>query len=128
MPIRKQFNRVIVIYNMEILPLTGTQKLTIIPMDDADAPVIKITDKSTRKTVTVTPTKTTEDDYMVLEATFTLTNDTLYRYVVEKASDDDTEIYRGLIYATDQTDLEKYFISKDDYTEEDSYDNEFIIL
>lgn len=128
MPIRKQFNRVIVIYNMEILPLTGTQKLTIIPREDADAPVIKITDKSTRKTVTVTPTKTTEDDYMVLEATFTLTNDTLYRYVVEKASDDDTEIYRGLIYATDQTDLEKYFISKDDYTEEDSYDNEFIIL
>lgn len=128
MVIRKQFNRVVVIYNMEILPLTGTQKLTIIPREDADAPVIKITDKSTRKTVTVTPTKTTENDYMVLEATFTLTNDTLYRYVVEKASDDDTEIYRGLIYATDQTDLEKYFISKDDYTEEDSYDNEFIIL
>lgn len=113
---------------MEILPLTGTQKLTIIPREDADAPVIKITDKSTRKTVTVTPSKTTENDYMVLEATFTLTNDTLYRYVVEKASDDTTEIYRGLIYATDQTDLEKYFISKDDYTEEDSYDNEFIIL
>jgi hypothetical protein len=113
---------------MEILPLTGTQKLTIIPREDADNPVIKLTDKSTRKTVTVTPTKTTEDDYMVLDGDFTLTNDTLYRYVVEKSASDTTEIYRGLIYATDQTDYDKYFISKDEYTEEDSFDNEFIIL
>lgn len=113
---------------MEILPLTGTQKLTIIPREDADNPVIKITDKTTRTTSTVTPTKTTEKDYMVLEATFDLKEDTLYRYVVEKAVDDPTELYRGLLYATDQEDLEKFFVSKDEYTEEESFDNEFIIL
>jgi hypothetical protein len=113
---------------MEILPTTGTQQLKIIPRDDAENPVIKITNKDTRVTTTVTPTKTTEQDYMVLEADYALSEDTLYRYVVEKASDDTTEIYRGLIYCTDQTDLEKYFVSKDEYTEEESFDNEFIIL
>ena len=113
---------------MEILPTTGIQKLTIIPRQDADAPVIKITNKDTRTTTTVTPTKTTEKDYMVLEADYALSEDTLYRYVVEKASDDTTEIYRGLIYCTDQANLEKYSVSKDEYTEEETFDNEFIIM
>ena len=65
---------------------------------------------------------------MVLNGTFTLSEDTIYRYVVEKSPEDATEIYRGLIYATDQADLEKYYINQDEYTEEDSFDNEFIIL
>jgi hypothetical protein len=113
---------------MEILPTSGDQILKIIPREDADAPVIKLTNKDTRNTVTVTPAKTTEQDYMVLNGTFSLTEDTIYRYVVEKSSEDTTEIYRGLIYATDQTDLEKYYVNQDQYTEEDSFDNEFIII
>lgn len=113
---------------MEILPTSGDQILKIIPREDAESPVIKLTNKDTRKTVTVTPTKTTEQDYMVLNGTFTLAEDTIYRYVVEKSSEDTTEIYRGLIYATDQTDLEKYYVNQDEYTEEDSFDNEFIII
>jgi len=113
---------------MEILPTSGDQILKIIPRKDVDNPVIKLTNKDTRVTTTITPTKTTEQDYMVLTATFTLAEDTLYRYVVEAASDDDEEIYRGLIYASDQEDLEKYFVNKDLYTEEDTFDNEFVII
>lgn len=113
---------------MEILTASGEQDLKIIPRQDADAPVVKLTNKDTRATTTVTPTKSTENDYMVLTADYGLSEDTLYRYVVEMASDDATEIYRGLIYCTSQEDVEKYFVSKDEYVEEDSFDNEFIIL
>mgnify|MGYP003118543556 FL=1 len=113
---------------MEILPITGSKILKIIPRQDATAPVIKLTNKETRTTTTVTPTKTTESGYMVLTSDFTVAKDTLYRYVVEKASDDSTEIYRGLIYGTDQQDKEKYFVNQNEYTEEASFDNEFIIL
>lgn len=113
---------------MNILPTTGAQVLKIIPRKDATNPVIKLTNKDTNKTVTVTPTKTDEGQYMVLTGTFTLTKDTLYRYIVEVSDSDDEEIFRGLIYATDQSNLEKYFINDSEYIEEDSYDNEFIIL
>ena len=113
---------------MEILPTSGDQILKIIPRKDSDNPVIKLTNKDTRVTTTVTPTKTTEQDYMVLTATFTLSENTIYRYVVEMASDNNEEIYRGLIYASNQVDIQKYFINKDLYTEEDTFDNEFVII
>jgi hypothetical protein len=67
---------------MDILPTSGTQELKIIPRKDADSPVIKLTDKSTRTTATITPTKTNDGDYMVLNGTFTLTEDNLYTYKV----------------------------------------------
>lgn len=113
---------------MDILPTSGTQELKIIPRKDAAAPVIKLTDKSTRKTTTVTPSKSVDGDYMVLTGTFSLTEDNLYSYRVQLSSEDDEEIYRGLIYCTDQTSLDKYFINEDEYTEETSFDNEFVII
>jgi len=113
---------------MDILPTSGTQELKIIPRKDADSPVIKLTDKATRTTATVTPTKSVDGDYMVLNGDFTLTEDNLYTYRVEVSASDDEEIYRGLIYCSDQASLDKYFINKDEYTEEDSFDNEYIFI
>jgi hypothetical protein len=113
---------------MDILPTSGTQELKIIPRKDAEAPVIKLYDKATRKTTTVTPTKSLDGDYMVLTGTFNLTEDSLYSYRVQLSSEDDEEIYRGLIYCSDQESLDKYFINRDEYIEEDSFDNEFVII
>ena len=113
---------------MDILPTTGTQELKIIPRKDASAPVIKLTDKATRKTVTVTPSKSDDGDYMVLNGEFSLVEDNLYTYKVELSSEDNEEIYRGLIYCSNQDALDKYFINKDEYIEEDSFDNEFVII
>ena len=113
---------------MNILPTTGSQVLKIVPRKDTSNPVIKLTNKDTNKTVTVTPTKTTEGQYMVLTGTFTLTEDTIYRYSVELSSSNTEEIYRGLIYCTNQNDVEKYFVNNSQYVEETSFDNEFIIL
>jgi|TARA_B110000858_G_scaffold32755_1_gene36355 hypothetical protein len=113
---------------MEILPTTGTQQLKIITRKDASNPVIKLTDKETRTTSTITPTKSLSGSYMVLDGTFTLTEDNLYSYKVELSAEDSEEIYRGLIYCTNQTNLDKYFINQNEYIEEDSFDNEYVIL
>lgn len=113
---------------MEILPTTGTQQLKIITRKDASNPVIKLTDKETRTTSTITPTKSLSGSYMVLDGTFTLTEDNLYSYKVELSAGDSEEIYRGLIYCTNQTNLDKYFINQNEYIEEDSFDNEYVIL
>ena len=113
---------------MDILPTSGTQELKIIPRKDADSPVIKLTDKATRKTTTITPTKSVDGDYMVLNGTFSLVEDNLYTYRVQVSGEDDEEIYRGLIYCSDQASLDKYFINKDEYTEETSFDNEYIFV
>tara|TARA_R110000851_G_scaffold25939_1_gene74128 strand:+ start:939 stop:1280 length:342 start_codon:yes stop_codon:yes gene_type:complete len=113
---------------MEILPTTGTQQLKIITRKDASNPVIKLTDKETRTTSTITPSKSLSGSYMVLDGTFTLTEDNLYSYKVELSSENSEEIYRGLIYCTNQTNLDKYFINQNEYIEEDSFDNEYVIL
>ena len=113
---------------MEILPTTGTQQLKIITRKDASNPVIKLTDKETRTTSTITPAKSLSGSYMVLDGTFTLTEDNLYSYKVELSAEDSEEIYRGLIYCTNQTNLDKYFINQNEYIEEDSFDNEYVIL
>ena len=113
---------------MDILPTTGTQELKIIPRKDAESPVIRITDKATRTKSTITPTKSDDGDYMVLNGDFSLTEDSLYTYRVELSISDNEEIYRGLIYCSNQTSLDKYFINKDEYIEESSFDNEYVII
>ena len=113
---------------MDILTTTTPQELKIIPRKDSDSPVIKLTNKSTRTTDTITPSKSDDGNYMVLSGDLTLEEDNLYSYKVEMASDDSEVIYRGMIYCTNQESLDKYFVNKDEYTEETSFDNEYIFI
>lgn len=113
---------------MDILTTSSPQELRIIPRKDSATPVIKLTDKTTNKTVTVEPSKSDDGNYMVLSGTFDIVEDNLYSYKVQMSSEDGEVIYRGLIYCTDQVNLDKYFVNKDEYTEETSFDNEFVIL
>ncbi len=113
---------------MDILTTSSPQELKIIPRKDSASPVIKLTNKMTNTTATVTPSKSDDGNYMVLSGTFNIAEDNLYSYKVEMGGEDDEVIYRGLIYCTNQTNLDKYFINKDEYTEETSFDNEFVIL
>jgi CCR4-NOT transcriptional regulation complex NOT5 subunit len=104
---------------------TGTQSLKFVSRADASAPTLSLTDKSKRTTATVSVTKSDDGDYMVLSGTFSLNEGTQHSFVVKDGS---TEIYRGLIFCTDQTDLDKYFINKDEYVTQDNYDNDFVII
>lgn len=111
---------------MEILTTsTDSQSLKIITRADASSPTLSLTDKSTRTTSDVSVSKTSESDYMVLTGTFSLKEGNQYTYRVKDGS---TEIYRGLIFCTDQTGLDKYFANTGEYVQEDSYDNDFVII
>jgi predicted small secreted protein len=104
---------------------TSDQSLKIVPRSDVSNPTLTITDKSKRKDSNVTVTKTDDGDYMVLTGSFSLVEGNTYSFRVKDGS---TEIYRGLIMCTDQTDLDKYFINQNEYTSNQDYDNEFIVL
>jgi hypothetical protein len=76
---------------MEILNTSANiQSLKIVPRKDATSPTIILTDKSTRTSSTITVTKTTEGDYMVLSAAFNLKEGTQYSFRVK----DGLEEYR----------------------------------
>jgi len=62
---------------------------------------------------------------MTLSGIFTLVEGRFYKFDVLDGS---SLIYRGKIFCTDQTDYDKYSVNDGVYTEEQSYDNEFIIL
>lgn len=104
---------------------TDNQSIKLVPRTDASSPTLSLTDKTKRTTSTVSVTKTSDGDYMVLTGAFSLKEGSQYSF---KVKDGSTVIYRGLIFCTDQTDLDKYFINKDEYVTADSYDNDFVVL
>jgi len=103
----------------------SSQSLKIAPRKDVTSPTFSLTDKVKRTTSTISVTKSSDGDYMVLTGTFSLKEGNQYTFRVKDGSE---EIYRGLIFCTDQTDLDNFFVNKDEYVEEDSYDNDFVIL
>ena len=111
---------------MEILT-TGTdvQSLKIVTRKDSASPTMTLTNKSTRTLSDIIVTKTVDGDYMVLSAVFNLEEGTQYSY---KVKDGLEEIYRGLIFCTDQDNLVRYFVNKDEYVSEDTYNNDFVII
>ena len=104
---------------------TDSQSLKIVPRKDVSAPTLSLTDKTKRTTSTVSVTKSNDGDYMVLSGSFSLKEGSQYSFRVKDGS---TEIYRGIIFCTDQTALDKYFINKDEYVTQNDYDNDFVIL
>jgi len=90
--------------------------------------IVVLTSKSKRKSVnyTVTNSFNSTTNIMTLSGEFlNLILDSYYTFVVK---DDNGELYRGMIYVTNQTDYNKYEVGKGDYIQEDSYDNEFVFL
>lgn len=90
--------------------------------------ILTLTDKATR----VSRNYSNAYNYNATTNTMTLTAsfddlkaETYYTFVV---SDVRSEIYRGMVYVTNQTDYPKYEVGKNDYTLEDSYDNEFVFI
>jgi len=104
---------------------TDNQSIKLVPRTDASSPTLSLTDKTKRTTSTVSVTKSSDGDYMVLTGAFSLKANNQYSFRVKDGS---TEIYRGLIFCTDQTDLDTFFINKDEYVTQDGYDNDFVIL
>ena len=111
---------------MEILSTsTDSQSIKIIPRADATSPTFPLFDKSQRKTSTVSVSKSDSGDYMVLSGSFALKEGNTYGFTVKDSS---TTIYKGLIFCTDQTNLDRYTVNDQEYTHEESFDNEYVII
>jgi len=50
------------------------------------------------------------------------------RFYTFKVKDGTSIIYRGAIFCTDQTNFNIFDVHSGDYTTENSYDNDFVIL
>jgi hypothetical protein len=111
---------------MEILTTsTSNQSFKIIPRVDAGSPTFSLYDKSKRKTSTVSVTSSISGGYMTLTGSFSLEEGNQYGFTVKDGS---TIIYRGIIFCTDQTNLDRYTVNSGEYTHETSHDNEFVVI
>lgn len=116
---------------MKLITTSGNKTFKIIPREFIEGVVtVNLTSESTGTLVSVTPTTTTDKNYMSFDAVFgTLTENDFYILEVKNGSD---VIYKDKVFCTDQTinqtNNDYYSINKDEYVQEDSFDNDYIIL
>ena len=116
---------------MKIIGTSGTKTFKVIPRQYVDGEVtLKLTNESTRAVVTVTATASTVRDYMSFNAVFgTLKKDVFYNMDVLISGE---VVYKDKVFCTDQTidqsSNDYYTINENEYTTEDSYDNDYIII
>ena len=92
---------------------------------DLDGVTLYLTNEQTNTTSTINPKITEIDGYMQLNAIYSVEEGVFYNIRVEY---DDLDIYRGKVYCTSQTNLKQYTLNDNDYVEEDSRDNTFIVI
>ena len=94
-------------------------------LSDLDGVNLYLTNENTNTTATINPTITESQGYMSLSAEFSLVSGTFYSMKVFKGSN---LIYRDRVFVTSQTEYDKFTVNQNVYTEETSYNNEFIVL
>ena len=92
---------------------------------DIDGVSLYLTNEQTNTTATINPKITEIDGYMQLNAIYSVEEGVFYNIRVEY---DNLDIYLGKVYCTSQTNLKQYTLNENDYVEEDSRDNTFIVI
>lgn len=111
---------------------TSPQSFKVIPRSAQSSVTFELTDKSKRKTSAVTVSVANSNGYMTVTGTFVdaqskalLIEGRFYSFVIKNSS---TIIYRGTIFCTDQTNFNTFNVNSGEYTTENTYDNDYIIL
>jgi len=109
---------------------TGNQDIKIKPRKTSavGGTTLTLIDKATRasRDYANSYSFSASTNVMTITAAFDdLKAETYYTLVIKDTVE---EIYRGVVYVTNQTDYPKYEVGKNDYTVEDSYDNEFVFI
>jgi hypothetical protein len=123
---------------MQLIQTSGNKTFNIIPRTfDVDDIIVELTSESTNTTIDVETIPTTSGDYLQFTVDFgTLTEGDFYILELKKSQEQRLGyrdvIYRDKVFCTDQTvnqiSNDYYSINKNEYTVEDSYDNEYIII
>ena len=111
---------------MHILQVSdSSQSIVIVPRSFPSSVTLQLIDESKNTTATPSVSVAFADGFMTLTGTFSLVNG---RYYGLKVLDGSTLIYRDRVFVTSQTEYDKFTVNQNVYTEEQSYDNEFILL
>ena len=111
---------------MHILQVSASpQAIVIIPREFPASVTIALFDESTNTTATPAVTLASANGFMTLTGTFSLVNNRFYGLNVFASGD---LIYRDRVFVTSQTDFDKFTVNQNVYTEETSYNNEYIII
>ena len=111
---------------MHILQVSASsQSIVIVPRSFPSSVTLQLIDESKNTTTTPLVSVASADGFMTLTGTFSLVNG---RYYGLKVLDGSTLIYRDRVFVTSQTEYDKFTVNQNVYTEEQSYDNEFILL
>ena len=116
---------------MKLIGTNGNKTFKIIPRQYINGGItVNLTSESTGTNVNLTPTASTDGNYMSFDAVFgTLIEGDFYILEVKNGT---AVIYKDKVFCTDQTinqtTNDYYSINKDEYVQEDSFDNDYIIL
>ena len=111
---------------MHILQVSASsQSIVIVPRSFPASVTLQLIDESKNTTATPSVSVASADGFMTLTGTFSLVDGRFYGL---KVLDGSTLIYRDRVFVTSQTEYDKYTVNQNVYTEETSYDNEFILL
>jgi hypothetical protein len=111
---------------MHILQVSASpQSITIIPRSFPASVTIALIDESTNDTATPAVTAASANGFMTLTGTFSLVNNRFYGLKVFNSGN---LIYRDRVFVTSQTEYDKFTVNQNVYTEETSYDNDYIII
>lgn len=119
---------------MKIITTSGTKALNIIPRQFHSGSVsLKLTNESTGAVVITAASASTVGNYMSFNAVFgTLKEGEFYTLVVSLGSSANDIIYKDKLFCTDQTidqaNNNYYSVNSGEYTTENSFDNDYIIL
>lgn len=103
---------------------TSTQTLKIIPREYQANIDVVLRDNSTNESNTYSVATFTSGDYMTFDLTLALVENRFYDMTCKFGSG---VIYKDKIFCTDQV-VADYTVNEDQYTTENSYDNDYIIL
>ena len=106
---------------------TDNQLLKIVPRSyTTDQVTVTVTNESTNTSQSQTLTPVVSGNHINITGTFTFAEGIFYYFVVSQGG---SEIYRGNIFCTDQTDLEDYTVNQGQYTSyEKANANEYITI
>jgi len=103
---------------------TTSQVIKFIARNISASYDVKITDEQSKEVVSKTLSAIEVGNYQQVDLSFTC-SEARY-YIIEMYTSGDLQ-YRGKMFCTNQTELPKYTITRDQYKEESSSDNEYII-
>lgn len=103
---------------------TTNKAITFVPRAFETSVSVVITDEETNTSATESLTATISTNFLVVTPSYTFVEGRYYKIKVSGSN----EIYRGKVYCTNQTNLEKFSINSGEFTyyEDTDNDNQYI--